>query len=355
MLAYRVNFVASSSAGWYRSRIFGVMDVQKLPKVELHVHLDCSVSFKAAQALQPSLTRQQFRDNFVAPPKCNDLADYLTRADQGIRLMQSQEALRVVTRDLFRQFQRDHVLYAEIRLAPLLHLQGGLTPEQVAETVLEAGRKGEQQTGIAHRFIFCTLRRFSEAQSMQTVKLVQRYQEQGVGGFDIAGNESGYPLDAHLPAFAFAHQHGIPVTMHAGEAVGAESVRRAVTEGLTMRLGHGVRAIEDPQLLEELKSHKVHFEICPTSNIQTNVFRAMPEHPVDRLYRAGHSLSINTDGRTLSHVTLTDEYRTLQRVFGWQAGHFLRCNQEALRVAFLPEAERSALRQKLSQSWRRYS
>lgn len=331
------------------------MDVQKLPKVELHVHLDCSVSFAAARQLQPSLTRRQFADNFVAPPKCIDLADYLTRADQGIRLMQSKEALRVVTLDLFRQFQRDHVLYAEIRLAPLLHLQGGLSPEMVAETVLEAGREGEQQTGIAHRFIFCTLRRFSNEQSMQTVQLVHRYRNEGVGGFDIAGNERDYSLEAHLPAFSYAHAHQIPVTMHAGEAVGAKSVRRAVDDGKTLRLGHGVRAIDDPVLLEELKSHKIHFEICPTSNIQTNVFRAMPEHPVDRLYRAGHSLSINTDGRTLSHVTLTDEYRTLQRVFGWQTGHFLRCNQEALRVAFLPEDERSALRQKLSERWARYS
>ncbi|HKK74560.1 MAG TPA: hypothetical protein VJ953_05780, partial [Saprospiraceae bacterium] len=145
------------------------MDVKNLPKVELHVHLDCSVSFDAARQLQPSLTRQQFRDTFIAPAKCHDLADYLTRADQGIQLMQSREALRVVTLDLFRQFQRDHVLYAEIRLAPLLHVQDGLTPTEVAETVLEAGREGERQTGITHRFIFCTLRRFSAEQSMQTV------------------------------------------------------------------------------------------------------------------------------------------------------------------------------------------
>lgn len=332
-----------------------IMDVKQLPKVELHVHLDCSVSFEAAQQVQPQLTRQQFVDNFIAPAKCSGLADYLTRADQGIRLMQSREALRVVTLDLFRQFERDHVLYAEIRLAPLLHLQGGLTPAEVVETVLEAGAEGERQTGIVHRFILCTLRRFTAEQSMQTVQLAHRYRSAGVGGFDIAGNERNYPLDTHLPAFTYAHAHDVPVTMHAGEAAGADSVRRAIEEGKTLRLGHGVRAMEDPQLLEKLKSHQVHFEICPTSNIQTDVFRAMPEHPVDRLYRNGHSLSINTDGRTLSNVTLTDEYRTLQRVFGWQTEHFLRCNQEALRAAFLPDEERAALRQKLAEKWVRYS
>jgi len=323
------------------------MDLSGFPKMDIHLHLDCSLSFEVAHTLVPSLTEAQYRRDFVAPPKCRDLADYLIRAEQGFQLMQDRRALQLVTHDLFDQLADDRVIYAEIRFAPLLHTRHGMTPEAVVEAVLEAGREAEARTGIVHRFILCTLRSHSHTDSMRVVKLVERYLEVGVGGFDIAGNEAGFELATHLPAFTYAYERGIPVTMHAGEARGAESVRESVVQGHTRRLGHGVRAVEDPDLLEWLLEHRVHFEVCPTSNVQTNVMAALPDHPIRDLVKMGQSVSINTDGRTLSWVSLTDEYRSLQRVFGWQAEDFLSANREALRVAFLAEAEKTQLQQKL--------
>ena len=323
------------------------MDLSGFPKIEIHLHLDCSLSYEVAQTLVPSLTKDQYRRDFIAPPKCRDLADYLVRAEQGFQLMQDKRALQLVTHDLFDQLAADEVIYTEIRFAPLLHTRQGMTPEAVVEAVLEAGREAEARTGISHRFILCTLRSHTHTDSMRVVKLVERYRNVGVGGFDIAGNEAGFALRTHLPAFEYAYEHGIPVTMHAGEARGAESVRESVEQGHTRRLGHGIRAVEDPSLLSWLLDQRVHFEVCPTCNVQTDVVAALPDHPIRELVDMGQSVSVNTDGRTLSGVTLTDEYQSLQRVFGWQAEDFLSANQEALRVAFLAEAEKTNLHHQL--------
>ena len=137
------------------------MDLSGFPKIEIHLHLDCSLSYEVAQTLVPSLTKDQYRRDFIAPPKCRDLADYLVRAEQGFQLMQDKRALQLVTHDLFDQLAADEVIYTEIRFAPLLHTRQGMTPEAVVEAVLEAGREAEARTGISHRFILCTLRSHS--------------------------------------------------------------------------------------------------------------------------------------------------------------------------------------------------
>ncbi len=200
------------------------MDYSKLPKVELHLHLDCSLSYEVVKKINPAITYDEFRSSFVAPPKCNDLSDYLTRAVKGFELMQTKEQLQWVVLDLFTQLKADHVIYAEIRFAPLLHLQQGLTPYEVVETVNLAVTEGIQQTGVEAGLILCTLRHFNEEQSMETVELTRKYKGTNVIGFDIAGDEAGFPIASHIKAFEFANAHGIHCTAHAGEAKGAPSV-----------------------------------------------------------------------------------------------------------------------------------
>lgn len=323
------------------------MKYRNFPKIELHLHLDCSLSYEVARHIRPSLTRKQYEENFIAPPKCTDLADYLTRAVKGFELMQTSEHLRLVTLDLFRQLRSDGVIYAEIRFAPLLHTGQGLTPEAVVEEVVAASREGIRESGVEARLILCTLRRFDHAQSMQTARLVEKFRGTLVAGMDIAGNEAGFPIDAHKDAFEFVRRRGIPCTAHAGEASGAESVWETLEHFHPRRIGHGVRSIEDKNLLEFLRKQKLHLEVCPTSNIQVNVFEEMADHPVDLLYRKGLSLSINTDARTISNTTLEREYRTLERVFGWTPDHFKNCNLEAIQHAFAPEEVKAKIRDRL--------
>jgi adenosine deaminase len=314
-----------------------------MPKVELHLHLDCSLSYQAVARLDPSISRDQYDAEFVAPSQCASLADFLTRAPRGFQLMQTEEALRLVTEDLFEQLSRDRVIYAEIRFAPLLHLEQGLTPDAVVAAVDRAAEECVRATGIEARLILCTLRHFDTAQSLLTAQLVERFKGSRVVGLDIAGDEAGFPIDAHIPAFRYAIDHGLYRTAHAGEARGADSVWETLRGFQPTRIGHGVRSIEDPKLVEHLRRERIHLEVCPTSNVQTRTSASYAEHAVDRLFRAGVSLGINTDTRTITNVTLGQEYARLREHFGWGSEELLACNREALRAAFIEDSFRTGL------------
>jgi adenosine deaminase len=323
------------------------MDHSKFPKVELHLHLDCSLSYDVVKQIDPGVTYEEYRQSFVAPPKCTDLADYLTRAIKGFELMQTKEQLRMVTLDLFDQLKADNVIYAEMRFAPLQHLQKGLSASEVVETVNEVVTAGTRQTGVEAGIILCTLRHYSEEQSMQTVKLVDQFRGTNVVGFDIAADEAGFPITNHIKAFDFAKANAIHCTAHAGEAKGSASVWETLTHFHPSRIGHGVRSAEDGALLEYLKKENIHLEVCPTSNIQTNVYDKIEDHTADKIYKAGVSMSINTDCRTISDVTLTGEYNVLEKTFHWTKEHFLNCNLEAIEHSFTTPEKKEKLKQKI--------
>jgi adenosine deaminase len=294
----------------------------------------------------------EFDSNFIAPPKCLSLPDLLTRALKGIALMQTEQQLRLVTRDLFEQLALENVIYAEIRFAPLLHTQQGLTPEAVVDIVDDAATKASEATGVEASLILCTLRHFTAEQSLQTVKLVERFRGRRVVALDIAGDEAGFPVDAHIPAFHHAISERILRTAHAGEARGATSVWETLKHFRPARIGHGVRSIQDPHLVQHLRERRIHLEVCPTCNVQTNIYDTYADHPVHRLYESGVSVGINTDGRTMSNVTLTREYEALRRTFGWQAEDFKMCNMNALEASFASENLKKSLAQRLSDGYR---
>lgn len=317
------------------------------PKVELHLHLDCSLSYEVVRRIAPAISRQAYEADFIAPPKCQDLTDYLARANRALALLQTRDSLHLATLDLFRQLRADGLIYAEIRFAPLLHLHRGLQPDEVVETVVNATREGITETGIEAGIILCTLRHFTAAQSMRTVRLVEQFREAGVVGFDIAADEAAFPIDNHIEAFTYAREKGIPCTAHAGEARGADSIWETLQHFQPQRIGHGVRSIEDEKLMDHLQERQIHLEVCPTSNVQTNVVDTPADHPVDQLYERGISISINTDGRALSHVTLSEEFRGLEKHFTWSRRHFFRSTMEAIAHAFCTENIRTELREKV--------
>jgi len=321
--------------------------MESLPRIELHLHLDCSLSHKVVARLNPAIGEAQHRATFIAPRKCANLAEYLLRAPHGFLLMQTREQLRLVVEDLFDQLAADHVIYAEIRFAPLLHLEQGLTPEEVVEAVDQATEECIRRAGIDARLILCTLRHYTPEQSMKTAQLVERFRGTRVAALDIAGDEAAFPLAPHKPAFDYAHEHGLFVTAHAGEAAGAPSVWETLRDLKPARIGHGVRSVEDTQLLSTLRERNIHLEICPSSNVQTNVCHSLREHPIDRLYQAGVSLSVNTDARTITDTTLAREYSELSLAFNWGRKEFLKCNLDAARNAFVPEEVRQRIAARL--------
>lgn len=327
------------------------MTLRSLPKVELHLHLDCSLSYAAVSALDASVTEAEYRHRFVAPPKCTDLADMLSRAPAGFGLMQDETALCLVVDDLFEQFGHDQVLYAEIRFAPLLHTERGLSPNRVVEVVDEAVTAASGESGIEARTILCTLRHFSEAESLRTARLLTEHEGGSVVGLDIAGDEAGYPIDAHVPAFRYAREHGIHRTAHAGEARGPRSVWETLEHLAPSRIGHGVRSVEDTGLVTHLREQGLHLEVCPTSNVQTDIAATLAEHPIERLREAGVAVGVNTDGRTLSDVDLTREYGRLQQTFGWGPEEFLTANLNAIEAAFAPEGVKSRVADRLHDAY----
>lgn len=311
-----------------------------LPKVELHLHLDCSLSFDVVSKLDPIISIEKYNTDFIAPEKCMDLADFLRCTLSSIDLMQSTNNLKLVVSDLFKQLINENVIYAEIRFAPLLHIQNGLAPEKVIETVADAVEENIKNSGIHTGLILCTLRHFSEEQSLQTVKLTKKYLDSTpVVGFDIAADEAGFPIDNHIKAFEYAIKNDVPRTAHAGEALGPKSMWETLHNFKPTRIGHGVRSIEDDQLIEYLIKNEIHLEICPTCNIQTNVFDKYSDHPINELFKNGISLGINTDARTLTKISLTKEYSKLQKVFGWGKQEFKQCNLNAIKNAFIKDKE----------------
>jgi adenosine deaminase len=319
-----------------------------LPKAELHLHLDCSLSYNVVARLAPSVSRAEYDAEFVAPSQCASLADFLTRAPRGFQLMQTRDALRLVTEDVFAQLAADNVIYAELRFAPLLHLLQGLTPQAVVETVDRATEACIRATGIEARLILCTLRHFTPEQSLATAKLVEAFRGSRVAALDIAGDEAGFPVDAHVAAFHYAADRGLARTAHAGEACGPESVWETLRAFTPSRIGHGVRSIEDPALVSYLHREGIHLEVCPSSNVQTRTVASYAGHPVDRLYRSGVPLSISTDTRTITSVTLEQEYTRLREQFSWADAELLACNRSALNAAFIEDPVRQQLLARLS-------
>jgi adenosine deaminase len=328
------------------------MDLKALPKVELHFHVDCSLSFDAVSRLAPGVSREEYDREYVAPARCTNLADFLSRAPKGFLLMQTEDALQLVAEDIFQQLAADGVIYAELRFAPLLHTERGLTPERVVAVLDRCVDRLIRESGVEARLILCTLRHFSEAQSMATARLVEEFRGSRVVALDIAGDEAGFPLGPHISAYRYARERGLFRTAHAGEGLGPESVWETLRQLEPHRIGHGTRSIEDPHLVAHLARERIHLELCPSSNVQIiPSIESMEEHPIDRLFRAGVSLSVNTDSRMLTPTTMTKEYEHLQRVFQWGANELLRANLMGLDAAFVDNEARQQIKNRFLEAY----
>ena len=319
-----------------------------LPKVELHLHLDCAASHAAVARLRPEVTLAQYQADFVAPAKCTNLVDFLLRPPRIVALMQDRRGLEVIVADLFDQLAADGVVYAEMRFAPYLHTDGELAPAEVVEIVNAAVERGSADSGVEARLILCTLRHFDAGTSLATAQLVERFHSSLVVALDIAGDEAGYPLDAHEAAFRYAEEHGLRRTAHAGEASGPQSVWETLRRLRPERIGHGARSIEDASLVDHLVQTGIHLEVCPSSNVQTDLCDTYADHPIDALYRRGVSLGVNTDGRAVTDITLEREYERLRATFGWTDADLARCNRAALAASFAPDDVRARVATRLA-------
>jgi adenosine deaminase len=320
--------------------------LRRLPKAELHCHLDGS--------LRPGTMLELAKEYGVAMP-CDDvdalreymlvddartLEDYLMRFDTTLSVMQTAEALERIAYELAIDVAAEGVRYIEMRFAPPLNTLQGLSLEEAVEAPLRGVQRAQREADITARVIVCSLRHYDPTVSMELARLAVSYKDRGVVGFDLAGGELGNPASRHAAAFQYCNEHGLACTCHAGEGDGAESIRQAVHDCHAHRIGHATRLLEDPLLADEVHGRGIALELCLTSNVQTRAIERYETHPLKQFLARGMNVCLNTDNRLMSGTTLVDEYHhaatSCDCTFDELAGMAL----DGFRSSFLPDAEK---------------
>lgn len=309
-------------------------DIKKLKKVELHLHLDGSVSPEIASDIS-GLPLDEVKKMMYAKDKCSNLSEYLTKFDFPISLMQAKENLTIITKDLIKRLEDQEVFYTEIRFAPMFHVKEGLTYEEVVKTVIEASR----ESNIKVNFILCMMRGAKFSDNLKTIEVAEKYLNKGVCALDLAGDEIKYPLADYLELFKIAKTKNIPFTIHAGETSNAGEVRQAILIG-AKRIGHGIKAIFDDEVLDLIRKKDVLLEVCPTSNVQTNVVFDYSDHPIYDLYKRGVIINISTDNNTVSHISLTEEYLKIFEHFNFTIADINNITVNSIKHSFLSDKEK---------------
>ncbi|MEX2547050.1 MAG: adenosine deaminase, partial [Chloroflexota bacterium] len=317
----------------------------RMPKAELHLHLDGSL--RPGTALE--LARERGLDEGMdlaaitgllqGPAQAVNQAQLLEAFDLPIALMQDAESIRRITHELVEDVASDGTRYAEIRWAPALHVAKRMDLRASIQAVVDGSRSGMAATGIHVRLIAVALRSHPPQMSLAVALESGSFIADGLTGFDLAGQEQAFPDPlVHKDAYDAARAGGLGITIHAGEWGGAAQVRRALSVGPS-RIAHGPTAAEDPTLIEELIARDVTLDLCPTSNVQASVYPTLADHPLGRLYRAGVPVTLSTDDRTVSDLTLVKEYERAHSIIGLTVAELWAINMHALRVAFLHHNE----------------
>ena len=257
--------------------------------------------------------------------------------------MQTKDSLIKVASDLVSYLVSENVIYAEVRFAPIFHTKNGLSMEEVVEAVL-TGLKSNNK--VKTNLILCMMRGMDKDTNFNVIEVASKYLGNGVCAIDLAGDECNYPLKEYLELFEIAKKKNIPFSIHAGEAGSAKEVKKAIEIGTT-RIGHGIHAIEDKNVLELLKEKNILLEICPTSNVQTNNVEDYYQHPINKLHKLGIKLNINTDNKTVSNISISEEYQKLKDNFNFSDDDFKKMNKNAIESAFISQEEKQELLKEL--------
>src|SRR5688572_19127152 len=323
--------------------------VGRLPKAELHTHLDAALRPETMIELAgdarfelPTRDPVQLR-RFMRVDNAANLEDYLRRFEYTIPLLQSAEAIERVSYEMVEDAARDGVRYLEVRYCPWLSRRQGLSMERALEAELAGLAQGERDFGVVTRVINCSLRHYDPAVSLEIARLSVAYRDRGVVAFDLAGGEAGRPAGAHRAAFDAAAEGRLGVTVHAGEAAGAGSIADAVDHCHADRIGHGTRLYEDPVLLRYVRDRRILLEINLTSNVQTHAVPDAASHPVRRYFDEGVAVTLCTDGWLMCGVTLSDEYWLAHTALGFTREETDQMILDAFAGAFLPWPERRAM------------
>ncbi|MEO8200314.1 MAG: adenosine deaminase [Gemmatimonadota bacterium] len=322
--------------------------IARLPKAELHNHLDGSLRpgtlidlARESRVALPSEDPETIRA-FMLVRDARHLEDYLRRFDITVGVLQTEEALTRVAYEMVADAAGDGIRYLEIRYCPYLSTGGGLSLSQVLDAELEGVRRGEREFGVRTGVINCSLRHFDPDLSLAIARISVEYRDRGVVGFDLAGGEFGRPPGAHAEAFHVAARGLLGTTVHAGEAAGSESIADALFRCHADRIGHGTRLYEDPGLVNYMRDHRVPIEINISSNVQTRAVPSAAAHPVREYFDAGLAVTLSTDSWLMAGTSLTDEYWLAHTALGFDRKSIDQMILHGFEAAFLswPEKQR---------------
>ncbi|GAA1629051.1 adenosine deaminase [Nocardia ninae] len=307
-----------------------------IPRYELHCHLDGSVrpDTVAALAREQGIALDKPVEQLVtAPPRCDSLKTFLGYIDFPLQVLQTPDALTRTARELVQDWHADGVVYGEVRFAPQLHGRNGMSIDDAVRAVAAGLAQGRTDTSVRTGLLLCCLRHQSPDQSLAVAEAAVG--NRGVvAGLDLAGDEAAYRAGIHREAFDLVHRAGVPATVHAGEAAGAESMWEAIDVLGARRIGHGVRCVSDRALVERLRTERIALEMCPTSNVQTGAVAGLDAHPAVPLLGEGLTITISTDTRTTSATTLRGEFQALRANPKWAEPYEALAQDNAAYAAF---------------------
>lgn len=333
--------------------------VKGLPKIDLHCHLDGAVrphileQLAVEQGVTLAATGDELANKLIAPESCQSLLEYLERFDVVLPLLQNAPALELISYDLIAQVAEENVRYIEVRFAPMLFTQGGLSLTEIIEAILTGLKRGEADFGVKSNALLCAMRHHSTKDNTDVIDLAKSFLGQGVAGFDLAGDEANYPTNLFADIISLGVSHDIPVTLHAGECGCPQNVAEAIQLGAT-RIGHGIAIAKDSELLKTCLDNHILIEMCPTSNFQTKAVLTLEDYPFKDFLEAGMKICINTDNRTVSNTTLTDEYLKLHEWYGIDYACLETLNHNAVDGAFITSQAKTALHKELTDGYKYY-
>jgi adenosine deaminase len=329
--------------------------LEKLPKTDLHCHLDGSLRLATILDLAerqkvrlPASDPDRLFKHIYAGERCDSLDDYLKAFDITLSVMQTEESLYRTAYELVEDCARENVRYLEVRYSPMLHTQRGLRLANIVEAVIQGLRAGERDFGVRSGVILCGIRSISAESSLRMAELCVAFKNRGVIGFDLAGAEYNYPAKDHKQAFQLILNNNVNCTAHAGEAYGPESIAQAIHYCGAHRIGHGTRLRENGDLLNYVNDHRIPLEICLSSNVQTQAAPDLESHPLPFFYSYGLRVTINTDNRLVTDTTVSKELLIIHQQYGLGLDDIKELIIGGFKSAFLPYREKADILKKVT-------
>ena len=323
-------------------------------RVELHCHLDGSLNVDFVDSMLRKqgiiIERKELEEKLKVRPDCTSLTEYLEKFALPLLCLQTKEGLEQAAYELVMDAAKDDVAYIEVRFAPMLSTDKGLTCKEVIESVVCGLKKGEEETGVYASAIVCAMRHHSLEQNMEMLQATRPFVGEGMCALDLAGDESAFPTSLFRELFAQAKEWEIPFTIHSGECGSVDNIREAIALG-AKRLGHGIALEKSPELRRVCKEKGIGIEMCPTSNLQTKAVEDFNSYPLKQFLEEGLLVSVHTDNRTVSGTTMEQEEKLVKDHLQISDEMWLQCTKNAIQTAFASEEIKQQLMEELS--WKR--